>query len=370
MELGKIVGGGLIVGATAAIWFWPESEKAQTEPEPVRPIRSEVVAASDRMPDLKFVGTVKATESRTLAFKQAGRIERIPVSKGQKLKKGDKLAWLDPQDFRNRLTLAEAAVQRDRLSFQRKSEAAKKRAISSEELSQAESQLKQSEATYELAKRALEETVLVAPFDCVVADIPATELDMTSANGPAVVIQDLSKIKIDVIFPETVIIMARKLQPKANGDYLPVVVTFESCPGRKFDAKFLEYTSTADAKTQTYVGTYIMDPPKDLLLLQGMTATVTFKGETYRLDEADRETDRKTVPESAVAVDTDGGNFVWKMVETAEKGVFEVRKTKVKVGHNVGDRVFVTDGVVVGDRVATAGVSILTEGRKVRLQGK
>lgn len=370
MEYGKITGGILLVGATAAVWFWPNAEKEPSAPEPVRPIRSVAVTANDRMPDLKFVGTVKATETRVLAFKQSGRIERIPVDKGQKVKKGEKLAWLDPKDFRDKLAVAEAAVNRDRLSFQRKSDAAKKRAISSEELSQAEAQLKQSEATHELAKRALEETVLVAPFDCVVADVAASELDMTSANVPALTVQDLSKIKVDVVYPEAMVILARKLKACDGSDFFAVDVSFDSFPGRSFKAHFVEFTAKADAKTQTFIGTYVMTPPEDLLLLPGMSATVRIPGEAYSLTGDEKGRAAIAVPESSVAVGADGRHFVWKLVETAEKGVFETRRTPIEVGSNDRDRVYVNKGLSVGERIATAGVSVLTEGRKVRLQDK
>lgn len=370
MELGKIVGGILLVGATAAVWFWPDAEKEQASPEPVRPIRSAVVVANDRMPDLKFVGTIKATETRVLAFKQSGRIERIPVSKAQKVKKGEKLAWLDAKDFRDKLAVAEAAVSRDRLSYQRKSDAAKKRAISSEEVSQAEAHLKQSEATYELAKRALEETVLVAPFDCIVADVSADELDMTSANVPTLTVQDLSKIKIDVVYPEAMVILARKLKARDGSDYFPVDVSFDSFPGRTFKAQFVEFTAKADRKTQTFLGTYVMTPPADLLLLPGMSATVTIPGDIYSLEDDERRQASIAVPESSIAIDKDGRHYVWKLVETAEKGVFEARRTTIEVGVNERDRVYVLKGLNVGERIATAGVTVLTEGRKVSLQDK
>lgn len=370
MEIGKIVGGVLLVGATAAVWFWPDAEREPAAPEPVRPIRSAVVATHERIPDLKFVGTVKATETRALAFKQSGRIERIPVSKAQKVKKGEKLAWLDAKDFRDRLAVAEAAVSRDRLSYQRKSDAAKKRAISSEELSQAEAQLKQSEATYELARRALEETVLVAPFDCVVADVSADELDMASANVPTLTVQDLSKIKVDVVYPESMVILARKLKARNGADDFVVDVSFDSCPGRTFKARFVEFTARADRKTQTFLGTYVMTPPDDLLLLPGMSATVTIPGDVYSLAGAERSFAAIAVPESAVAVGADGRHFVWKLVETAEKGVFETRRTPIETGVNDRDLVYVLKGLKTGERIATAGVSVLTEGRKVRLQDK
>ena len=367
MDKGKLIGGAVVVSAAVALWLWPRNWDVRVSDDAVRPIRSIVVAVDERMPDLSFAGTVKATESRKLAFKQSGRVERIPVSKSQAMKKGEKLAWLDPLDFENRLAQAEAAVKRDRLTYQRKGDAAKKNAISQEELSQSEAQLKQSEAALALAQRALEETVLVAPFDCTVADVPASELDMVDASATIVVIQDLSKVKVEVVYPEAAVIIAKKLKMKPHEGRGCVNVSFDSFPGKSYPATFVEFTAMADEKTQTYLATYVMDPPEDLMLLPGMSATVTVSGDSYRYEDVADTLGKIAVPESAVGADVAGGNFVWKLVAYGADGVFEVRKTPVTVSYSVGDRITVAKGLEPGDRIATAGVAVLSEGAKVRL---
>lgn len=367
MDIGKTVGGVLLVAATAAIWLWPEGGGAPATDEAVRPVRSLVVTAAGRMPDLRFVGTVKANESRTLMFKQAGRVEKIPVSKGQEMKKGEKLAWLDPLDFRNRLAQAEAAVKRDRLTYRRKSDAAAKNAISQEEVSQAEAQFRQSEAACELAKRALEETALLAPFDCTIADIPASELDMVGTTTPIVKIQDLSRIKIDVVYPEAAVIVAKKLQYAADAEHC-VEIAFDSYPAKRYPAKFVEYVGTADEKTQTYLATYEMVPPEELNVLPGMSATLFVSGDSYRY--ADAEEVGIVVPESSVASGSDGRAYVCRLAETGDAGVYAVTRVPVELGHTVNGGVSVLKGLSEGDRIATAGVTLLTDGRKVRLLEK
>ena len=176
INTGKVIGAALFAVAVAAIEFWPEAKVEAPADDAVRPVRSVVATKGTRLPDLYFTGKVKADSDRTLCFKQSGRIQRIPVSAGQQIKKGDRLAWLDPLDFESDLAKAEAAATRDRLSCERKREAAKKNAISKEEVSQAEAQLKQSEAQLALAKRALEDTVLTAPFDGMVAEAGVSRL--------------------------------------------------------------------------------------------------------------------------------------------------------------------------------------------------
>ena len=368
INIGKVVGATLFAGAVAAVEFWPEAKVEAQPDDSVRPVRSVVAEKGARLPDLYFTGRVKANADRTLCFKQSGRVQRIPVSAGQAIKKGDRLAWLDPLDFEKDLAKAEAAEQRDRQTCDRKREAAKKNAISKEELSQAEAQLQVSEAQLALARRALEDTVLLAPFDGTVAEVPATELDMVTPSTKIVLVHDLSKIKIDVIFPETMAIAARKI--KAADDTRGVCamahVYFDSVPGRLFPVKFVEYVSNADAKTQTYVATYVMDAPEDLMIMPGMSATLFIKGTDYRFDSADLA-NAIVLPESAVAADPDGSFGVWALEPASEQGVYVARHRTVELASRGNGSVTVLKGVASGERIATAGVSQLTEGRKVRL---
>ena len=371
MDIGKIIGGTLLVGATAAIWLWPEAKIEAPKDDSIRPVRSVVVKSGTRMPDLYLTGKIKADSDRTLAFKQSGRIQRIPVVAGQRIKKGDKLAWLDPLDFEKDLAKAEAAATRDRQTCERKRAAAKKNAISKEELSQAEAQLQLSEAQLALAKRALEDTVLLAPFDGTVAEVPATELDMVSPANRIVLVHDLSKIKIDVVFPETLAIAAKKIKPVGGTDCVCNVATvmFDAVPDRKFPVRFVEYVSNADTKTQTYLATYVMDAPEDLMLLPGMSATLFVSGENYQLDSKSIS-DAVQLPESAAAVAPDGTHFVWTLAPTSDKDVFVAKRRTIEIAGRNNGSVTVLKGVEPGERMATAGVSQLTEDRKVRLLAK
>ena len=365
---GKVIGAVMFAGAVAAIKFWPQANPEAKPDDSVRPVRSVIAEKGTRLPDLYFTGKVKADADRTLAFKQSGRIQGLPIVAGQQIKKGDKLAWLDPLDFEKDLAKAEAAATRDRQTCERKREAAKKNAISKEELSQAEAQLQLSEAQLALAKRALEDTVLLAPFDGTVAEVPATELDMVTPATKIVLVHDLSRLKIDVVFPETMAIAAKKI--KAADDKRGICATahvyFDSVPGRLFPVQFVEYVSNADSKTQTYIATYVMDAPKDLMVMPGMSATLFVKGADYRFDSEGLD-DAIALPESAVAAAPDGTHEVWVLEPAAEKDVFVAhRRTVGPVSRNNGS-VTILKGVAPGERIATAGVSQLTEGRKVRL---
>jgi len=364
-SLGKITGGMLLVAGTAAVWLWPEAGTPEAGPEPLRPVRSVVVSDTKTMPDFSFSGLVKAGDDRKLVFKQPGRIQRILVKKTQRVRKGEKIAWLIPDDFQNRLADAEAAAKRDRLTFERVKSAAGKNAVSQEELSKAEANLKRSEAQYQLAKTAMDETVLYAPFDSVIADVPPSELDMVGSGDVIAYVLDLSKIKVDVAVPETFVIRQRQFEWK---DHATPYVTFDSAGDRKFRAEFVEWKSMAEKNNQTFTATYVLSAPEDLLLLPGMSATVTIPGSAYSLRDAVGR--GVAVPESAVGVEADGTHYAWKLLPAeGHDGVFAATKCRLANPDRVKDlgTVWVEGDIRPGDRLATAGVSALTEGRLVTL---
>jgi len=364
-SLGKIVGGVLLLGGMAAVWLWPQGGTLVAESEPLRPVLSAVVGDTKAMPDFSFSGIVKAGNDRKLVFKHSGRIQRILARKAQHVKKGDKIACLIPDDFQNRLADAEAAVNRDRLTFERVKNAAGMNAVSQEELSKAEANLKRSESQYQLAKTALDETVLYAPFDGFIADVPPSELDMVGPGDVIAYVLDLSKIKVDAAIPETFVIMQRQFVWKADAK---ACVTFDSAGDLKFDAEFVEWKSMAEKNNQTFTATYLLPAPEGLLLLPGMSATVTLPGSTYSLKEADGK--GIALPEASVGVDGDGTYFVWKLTPVeGRSGVFAASKRRLANHSRVKDLgVIWADGdIKPGDRIATAGVSSLTEGRLVTL---
>jgi multidrug efflux system membrane fusion protein len=107
--------------------------------------------------------------------------------------------------------------------------------------------------------------------------------------------------------------------------------------------------------TQTFLVRVAMQSPPDVNLLPGMTGTVNL---TYR--RATILDGRILIPAAALVEDS-GGRGVW--VVGADGAV---TRRAVKVGEATGARVEILSGLEPGDRIATAGVTFLREGMKVR----
>ena len=73
------------------------------------------------------------------------------------------------------------------------------------------------------------------------------------------------------------------------------------------------------------------------------------------------------MPTVAVGADENGGHFVWKLVKADKDGEYRTVRQPVETGWLHGTDIAVMKGLAAGDRIAVAGVTILTEGRVVTL---
>ena len=363
ISTGKIIGAAMFAAGVAAIWLWPKPKAEAVEETVVRPVRSMVVSERASIPELRCPGRVKAGSSRDLMFEVSGRLVKFDVDKGQLVKKGDVLAKLDTRDYEADVAKAEAEFESKRLSYERYSRALGKGGVSKDDVTKAEADYKTAKAQLAVAKKALDGCTLVAPFDGLVADTYPDTLDMISVGQKILTLLNYDKVKFDITVPETLIISSKILEIMRDRRHY---VVFDSLPGKEFDVTYEEITTQADSKTQTFKITFSMPTPKDYHLLPGMSVTLVIAG-------GDKGEDDKNVfasfavPTVAVGADATGSHFVWKLVKAEKDGEYKTVKQVVEIGDTLGTDVEIVKGLAEGDRIAVAGVTILTEGRVVTL---
>ena len=135
-----------------------------------------------------------------------------------------------------------------------------------------------------------------------------------------------------------------------------MLAELSGAPGLQFPVEIREVAQVADPTTQTFKVRAAMQTPEGIRALPGMTATVTV---TYR--RAKILGDRILVPVSAVFKRDSGEQVVWAIGEDQQ-----VSARPVKIGAVAGGEIEIADGLQAGDRIATAGVSFLRDGMKVR----
>jgi len=323
------------------------------EEEFIRPVK--VFKAGNRLSGLTgrlFPGRAEANEEVNLGFEVGGILIKRPVAKGDQVKKGQLLAHLDPRDFKNELDAAKAERERAKAYRDRIAEALKARAVAKQDLTDAEARLKEAIAREEIKRKALDDSHIYAPYDGVIAFTYFDEFKRVQAKEKVLRLLDISKIKFTVDLPESLI------------SYVPHVtkvgIEYDAFPGRKIPAKIKEVGTEASETTRTYPVTLIMDQPKDIKILPGMTGKVSGEADVPDIDgEKGIE-----IPMAAVFTpDTEMQDYVWVINDSTKT----VHQRKVKTGALTIDGIIITEGLTLGELVVTAGVHLLKEGQKIQI---
>ena len=333
--------------------FFTGCREEVVEEEPIRPVK--VFKAGDTLGGLtgrSFPGRAEANEAVDLGFEVGGILIERPVNKGDEVEKGQLLARLDPRDFENELAGARAERERAKAYRDRIAEALKARAVARQDLTDAEARLKEAIAREEIKRKALDDSHIYAPYDGVIAFTYFDEFKRVQPKEKVLRLLDITKIKFTIDLPESII------------SFMPYVTTvwveYDAFPERKIPASIKEVGTEASETTRTYPVTLIMDQPKDIKILPGMTGKASGKAE---LPDANA---RKGIEVPVAAVftpDTEKQDYVWIINQSTQT----VHRKKVKTGQLTIDGIMVLEGLDPGELVVTAGVHLLKEGQQVQM---
>lgn len=323
-----------------------------------RPVKTFIVGGAEFDGKRSFPGRVDATYSADLAFRVPGTVQEIVVREGDLVEPGQLLASLDPTDYRITVQDRVATFENSRRNFERASELVADGFISRIEFDRLEANFKSSEAALAAAQQDLAYTELKAPFGGRAAKRHVERFEEVAAKQTVFTLQDTDTLEIKIDVPETLVRRLRAHRDQRPGDAAPpAVAAFEGHANRNFPLTFREVSTRADPKTQTFEVTFNMDAPEDLIVLPGMTATVTIDlaGRVDRGDEA------IWVPLNAVVADSDLGARVYVL----DAQSMTVGSVPVEIGRMQGGQVEVLSGLSGGEEIVSVGAPYLSEGMAV-----
>ncbi|MGI9260405.1 MAG: efflux RND transporter periplasmic adaptor subunit [Woeseiaceae bacterium] len=318
----------------------------------VRPVKLFTLSAASDLEMARYPAVIDAGRYGELSFQISGRLEELAATEGQELTAGDLIARLDPRDFESQLTSARAQFQNAEEEYQRAVRLSKEDAIARSVLEQRLTQRDVSQAQLNAAEKALEDSVLLAPFSGVVADVPVRQGQTVSAGQLVTALIDLSTLEVTVNLPARVIAESQETEDRGTFVFL------EAAPDVRIPAQYSEANLLADTATQTYGVTFTFEPPENLIILPGMNATVELSSARRSAGTGEN---RHSVPLSAV-VGAGDDTYIW----VVDPDSMTVEKRKVVVADGVGEYAIVTEGLVAGEMIASAGASFLSEGMQVQ----
>ncbi len=335
--------------------------KGPAPQEPVRAVKVLTVGQSGSATDLEFSGEIRARVESTLSFRVAGKLLSRPVEIGQRVKAGELLAQLDPQDYRVTADAAAAqlvAAQSNRevagADFKRYQDLHAQGFISLAELQRrevayisAQAQWKQAQAQSAVQSNQSGYTRLLAEGSGIVTSVDASAGQVLAAGQPVV------RIALDGPRDVVFSVGEDKLGLLKTGTQVQIRQWVD---GKVRDAVVRDVSASADAVTRSFMAKAAL--PKDAAPVLGSTVTVSLPlGDALAA---------KTIklPTSALRLEA-GATSVWVL----DPNTMTVKAQAIEVTTADGNDAVVTSGLQNGDQVVVSGVHVLTAGQKVSLFG-
>lgn len=335
-----------------------EPPVSKTKVEPIRPVRTVVVAPQAVSSALSLPADIRPRFDTRYGFRVGGKLATRSVSVGDRVSPGQIMARLDPTDLAPQVNAAQAnldATNTDAKLAQtelgRLKELREKNFISQSQvdrqqavLDSARSRVESAQASLKQARNALDFQVLKADVNGIVIAIEAEAGQVVAAGQPVIRVARLGDLEANLSIPEPQLAAARKVSQWQ--------VILPALRGRAVTGTLREVSPTADPASRTFTAR---------LTLSGNLADVNW-GMTAIAVAPGASASELLVPIAALHTQNEEPKM-WLL----DRASATVKGVKVTTGGFVGESVRVTSGIKPGDEVVTAGANLLIEGQKVKL---
>jgi multidrug efflux system membrane fusion protein len=346
----------LLVGGGAAYWLWPRAaaQAPRSAARALVPVSVAVAKRQDLPIYLTGIGAVQASFTVKVAAQVDGKLQEVLFTEGQRVKKGDVLAQLDPRLFQAALDQAKAKKAQNQAllvaalkDLERSTTLAQRNYTSQQNLDLQQSKVDQlkgaiagDEAAIETAQTQLDYTSVTAPSDGRIGIRLVDPGNLVRANNDASAIATLMQVQpAAVLFTLPSRALPDLRAAMARG---PVeVVAFDQNNRTALGTGQLLLIDNAIDQATATMRLKAMFPNADERLWPGDFVNARLLLET--------QSNALAVPSSAVQRGP-RGLFAW--IVTANN---TAEPREIEVGATTGDLTIIAKGLREGDRVVTDG---------------
>jgi RND family efflux transporter MFP subunit len=362
----------LWLGVPIILYFGYQLAVREVKPSvKARTATVKLVTGTEAIAELVATGYVVAQVKAAVSSKATGRLRILKVEEGDSIGAGDIVAELENEDIRAELDVARAnlklaladSIAAD-LNFHRRKKLFDNGHISQEEMEVATAAFHRTVATVEAmaaalraAEVALDNTIIVAPFDGTVlmkhadvGEMVAPFASASSSRGAVVTMADMTSLEVEADVSESNIHKVSVNQP--------CEIILDAYPSHKYSGYVKKIVPTADRSRAT-VMTKIAFDGIDSRVLPEMSARVNFLPFEGEPEQAEAK--------PVLAVDKDalttrnGGRVVFKYLN----GI--AQQTSVEVGRQLGGVTEILYGLREGDVVILSPAGGLKTGDKIEI---
>lgn len=356
----------LLICAALLLAACREDETAQAD-APVRGLKTHLVSDTQDATVRRFPSVLEPTSLSVLSFDVAGKLEEVDLLVGQRVSEAQVLARLDPEALEIQIANAEAGVRSAQAAYDNATDTLARQETLFErgsvtkvavdeartEATTRKAQLEQAIASLETARENLSKSVLTAPFDAILNAVEVQSFQTVTAGTTIVSLYapDQFEMSFSANFETSSQLVVGT----------PATIRLADRPDLALRGVVSELGSRADAVSSFPVVVTLEET--DPILKAGMAVEVAIE-----LPLPARQ--GFSIPLTAIIQEgdiADRGGPGQAQVFVFDPETSTVLRRQIQIAGVRENALLVVDGLKVGDRVASAGVSFLQEGQEVKL---
>ena len=331
-------------------------KKKAEAPEVIRPVKvMEVQTAADAF-GKGYPAVTQETSEATLSFRVSGPLIRLNAEEGQRIRKGQLIAEVDPRDFEVDLLAKRGRYIQARAEKDRWDELLKRGSVSENEYDLKLAAFYEAESAFQAATNALNDTKMIAPYDAFIGQKYTENFEEIRAGQDIVSLINISVIEVRTYIPENLAIQFFNFEGYD--------VSFEVYPEQNFTASLKEISKSPEP--EGFPLTLYLDHRNvvggSTIIAPGMSCSVNIKMK----EEVKGPTSESVIvlPLSAVH---EKENEDYASIWTMDPETNTVSSKEVSIGNLVSNNsIQIISGVESGELVVIAGTHRLREGQKVK----
>jgi RND family efflux transporter MFP subunit len=298
---------------------------------------------------LELQGSVETDQNIVVTPEMGGILQRVYVTEGQRVSKGQTLAVVDDGGMGQQLAQMQVQADLAKTTFERQERLWNQKIGSEIQYLQAKSGYEGQLNAINSMKQQLAKATVRAPFSGTIDDI-ITEQGSVVAPGQTQLMRivNLNNMYVKTAVPETYI--TDVVKGKDVEVFFPIL-------GKTMEAKVGPTGNYINPNNRTYT-IEIAIPNKDKTIKPNLTARL--KINDYTSDKA------ILIPQSIISENSEGEQFVYKLEAMADEKAIATRVI-IKTGKTQGDFIEILDGLTGGDQLIKEGARSVKNGQEVKV---
>ncbi len=340
----------ILIGLASISLLWMtgcnEKKDQNSEPEKGYPVKVEKISLSNEGNQNSYVGIVEESVSVPVSFLTMGQVERVYVTEGQRVRKGQLLAELNSSNYQSMYQMALSKEKQAEDAYNRLSDLYKKGSLPEIKYIEIQTGVDQARSTTEMALKNLNDCKLFAPMDGVIGK---RSIEPGMSIMPAITV--LKLVKIDKVFVK-VSIPENEISKIKTGDRAKLSV--KALNDEQFEGSITEIGVIANLLSHTYDIKIAISNPQEKLM-PGMVCKVAILNNT--------STGQVVIPSNVIQINEKNQKYVY----IADANTNKVIKKYVEVGSPYNNGIIITNGLQINDQLIIEGYQKISENTTIQI---